>query len=179
MQFKTFKEINNYFKNDVSCLHYLEEQRWPDGIIKCPRCAAGDPDINGNSYKCKNCGSKFDAGYKSSFTKRGATIKQRFLIWWCYYNGQLKPDERIHLPDLARKLNTTFSIVYPNTNYAKLFYKKHKPDPKNFMVIEGDTRPVLPIEQWTKKPKKKSKEKIPYNTAKKLKDLARMAKMFK
>ena len=35
------REITAKFAQDEDCLKYLQEMRWPDGVIRCPEC--GDP----------------------------------------------------------------------------------------------------------------------------------------
>ncbi len=34
----TFRELLKRFPDEVSCKAFLEKKRWPDGVIKCPRC---------------------------------------------------------------------------------------------------------------------------------------------
>src|SRR3989442_1039223 len=34
------REITAKFAQDEDCLKYLQEMRWPDGIIRCPECGS-------------------------------------------------------------------------------------------------------------------------------------------
>src|SRR5208337_5195020 len=37
------REINIKFASDEHCLEYVEQMRWPDGIVRCPTC--GDKNV--------------------------------------------------------------------------------------------------------------------------------------
>jgi transposase-like protein len=37
------REITAKFSTDEDCLKYLQEMRWPDGVIRCPECGTKDP----------------------------------------------------------------------------------------------------------------------------------------
>lgn len=36
------REINAKFATDEDCLKYIQEMRWPDGVIRCPECGCKD-----------------------------------------------------------------------------------------------------------------------------------------
>jgi transposase-like protein len=36
------REISEKFSTDEQCLAYLQQMRWPDGIIRCPQCGSKD-----------------------------------------------------------------------------------------------------------------------------------------
>ena len=40
IQQMTFRQFEEMFPDEDSCKAYLRDQRWPDGIICCPRCAS-------------------------------------------------------------------------------------------------------------------------------------------
>jgi Transposase zinc-ribbon domain len=37
-QFKNLNEVITYFSNEDKCRDTLEQMRWPDGRIVCPKC---------------------------------------------------------------------------------------------------------------------------------------------
>ena len=37
---KTLLQAVAYFRDENNCIHYLAAKRWPDGIVKCPRCGS-------------------------------------------------------------------------------------------------------------------------------------------
>src|SRR5258708_24957637 len=36
------REIGENFSTDEQCLAYLQQMRWPDGIVRCPECGSKD-----------------------------------------------------------------------------------------------------------------------------------------
>ncbi len=38
MQARTLLEAINYFSDELKCIEFLRDQRWPDGNVICPRC---------------------------------------------------------------------------------------------------------------------------------------------
>jgi transposase-like protein len=37
---KTLLQAVAYFRDENNCIRYLAAKRWPDGIVKCPRCGS-------------------------------------------------------------------------------------------------------------------------------------------
>lgn len=59
---RNIMEFEKRFKSEEACRKYLFKIRWPDGY-NCPRCKHSKTwIINGQLYKCRNC------GYRSSVT---------------------------------------------------------------------------------------------------------------
>ena len=59
---RNIMEFEKRFKSEEACRKYLFKIRWPDGY-NCPRCKHSKTwIINGQLYKCSNC------GYRSSVT---------------------------------------------------------------------------------------------------------------
>lgn len=65
------REAAAKFKTDEDCLQYLEQMRWPDGVVRCPQCGTDNPvrverkatskNKRGWFYLCseKNCRHQF------------------------------------------------------------------------------------------------------------------------
>lgn len=60
MNFNNLTECLDYFKEESTCIAYLEQQRW-DGTPACPFCGVVDPYRTNRGFKCrvKECGKKF------------------------------------------------------------------------------------------------------------------------
>jgi transposase-like protein len=58
--FTTLTECLDYFKEEETCIAYLEQQRW-GGTPACPFCGVIDPYRTNRGFKCseKTCGKKF------------------------------------------------------------------------------------------------------------------------
>src|SRR5438445_12916544 len=54
---RTLHEAIRYFANEDRALGFMRSIRWPDGVVKCPRCQS--PDVSFIStrklWKCKHC----------------------------------------------------------------------------------------------------------------------------
>jgi transposase-like protein len=59
-QFKTLVQLLDFFKDEETCIAYLEQQRW-GGTPACPFCGVVDPYRTNRGYKCrdKECHKKF------------------------------------------------------------------------------------------------------------------------
>jgi transposase-like protein len=61
-QFKTLPQLIDFFKDEATCIAYLEQQLW-HGNPACPFCGADKPYKTDRGYKCRNkeCYKKFTA----------------------------------------------------------------------------------------------------------------------
>jgi transposase-like protein len=59
MQKYTIKDFQRDFPNDVACLEWLKEYRWPDGIHceKCDKVTKHHQMTKRRSYSCQECGN--------------------------------------------------------------------------------------------------------------------------
>ena len=53
---KNLREFRQKFLNDIACLEYLSEKRWPEGFV-CPRCLSKFAWLNTKRYiyECQDC----------------------------------------------------------------------------------------------------------------------------
>ena len=56
----TTEQFDKLFPDDDACRSYLLARRWPDGIVRCPRCGKGDRIVELKTmpfkWECMNCG---------------------------------------------------------------------------------------------------------------------------
>ena len=58
--FNSLPQIFRYFRNQSTCLRFIEEQIYPDGMVACPYCGGMHPYRRGDGrFKCRECGSSF------------------------------------------------------------------------------------------------------------------------
>jgi transposase-like protein len=58
--FNSLAQIFRYFSDNATCLQFLEEQIYPDGMVACPYCGGMHPYRRGDGrFKCRECGSSF------------------------------------------------------------------------------------------------------------------------
>jgi transposase-like protein len=86
--FKTIHEFNDYFKDEVSCYQFLEDQRW-NGVPVCPHCATAKAPYKVKargkfadipSYRCSEraCGLPFTVRTGSIFEGSKVELRKWF-----------------------------------------------------------------------------------------------------
>lgn len=86
--FKTIHEFNDFFKDEVTCYQFLEEQRW-QGVPVCPHCASDKAPYNVKargkfqdipSYRCsaKGCNLPFTVRTGSIFEASKVELRKWF-----------------------------------------------------------------------------------------------------
>lgn len=58
--FNSLPQIFRHFRDKATCLKFIEEQIYPDGLVACPYCGGMHPYRRGDGrFKCRECGSSF------------------------------------------------------------------------------------------------------------------------
>src|SRR5262245_10056791 len=86
--FKTLIQLLDYFKDERTCLDYLEVQRW-NGYPVCPFCNADKPYKTNRGYKCRNkdCHKKFTAKVGTIYENSKISLRTWFgAIYLCTAN---------------------------------------------------------------------------------------------
>lgn len=104
MNFNTVLQLLDYFKDEVTCIAYLEQQRW-GGNPTCPFCGTEKPYKTNRGYKCRN-----SACYKK-FTVKVGTIYENSKIplrtWFAAIHVCTAHKKGISSCQLARDLGIT------------------------------------------------------------------------
>jgi transposase-like protein len=85
------------FPTEDACKQYLMERRWPDGVVKCPRC--GNAKVYRLNFKpwhwaCKNCAPNPRQPYRFSilvqtiFENTNYPLKTWFEVLWTILNSK-------------------------------------------------------------------------------------------
>lgn len=83
--FKTLPQLFDYFKDERTCLDYLEQQRWA-GNVTCPFCGSEKPYNTDRGYKCRNkdCHKKFTAKVGTIYENSKISLRTWFgAIYLC------------------------------------------------------------------------------------------------
>jgi transposase-like protein len=109
------REITAKFSNDEDCLKYLQEMRWPDGIVRCPECGAKDPARveRSMSKKGKNRRGWFylcsEKTCRNQFTPTSGTLFHDthlpLIVWFHAVALMLNAKKGISAMQLQRDLN--------------------------------------------------------------------------
>lgn len=83
-------EINKDFDTDEKCLAFLEEMRWPDGVVRCITCGSSEvsritrkavsKNLRANLYQCleKTCKQQFTSTQGTIFHKSHLSLTKWF-----------------------------------------------------------------------------------------------------
>lgn len=104
--FRNIIEFTNYFNSEDTCRKYLEQQRWPDGII-CPFCESKRVYrfSDGKRFKCaeKTCNKKFTVIVGTIYENTKIPLQKFFLAMYLIGNHK----KGISSCQLARDLGIT------------------------------------------------------------------------
>lgn len=104
MNFKNLIQLLDFFKDEKTCLDYLEQQRWA-GNPTCPFCGCGKPYVTTRGYKCRDkaCQKKFTAKVGTIYENSKIGLRTWFAaIYLCTANKK-----GISSCGLARQLGVT------------------------------------------------------------------------
>ena len=89
----TFDQIQSHFGTDEAARAYLEEVRWPDGVI-CPHCknakqnliweikANPEKKIRAGLYQCAKCGKQFTVTVGTIFEDSHIPLRKWLVAWY-------------------------------------------------------------------------------------------------
>jgi transposase-like protein len=81
MNFKNLTECLDYFKDEETCIAYLEQQRW-GGTPACPFCGVINPYRTNRGFKCreKTCGKKFTVKVGTIYENSKISLRNWFAV---------------------------------------------------------------------------------------------------
>jgi transposase-like protein len=93
----TLRQLMATFPTNGDCKRYLQERRWPDGVVKCPRC--GNEHVYGSKarpfhWQCTKCGPGPRKPYRFSvlvgtvFENTNYPLKTWFEVLWAMLNAK-------------------------------------------------------------------------------------------
>src|SRR5216684_4066772 len=102
----TLMEFERQFPDDASCLEWLVQRHYPDGIY-CPKCAAitkHHRDAKRPSYACQNCGHHKHSMRETIFEDSATSLK----LW--FYAIYIMSSTRcgISAKQLGREIGVTY-----------------------------------------------------------------------
>src|SRR5882724_2024023 len=89
----TLDEIQQRFGTDETARHYLEEIRWPNGVV-CPHCKNADQKrmweikenpakkIRAGLYHCAECGKQFTVTVGTIFEDSHIPLRKWLVAWY-------------------------------------------------------------------------------------------------
>lgn len=87
---KTLQAAVLYFSDHAHCAEYMIALRWPDGIVKCPRCGSANVQYlpNAKIYKCyeKHSQVKFSLKVGTIFEDSPISLSKWLPVMWMLSN---------------------------------------------------------------------------------------------
>lgn len=121
---RTFLAFLNHFKDEETCIRYLERKRW-EGNPLCPFCGAGNPYITNRGFKCSNnqCYRKFTVTTGTIYTNSKIKLRKWFItIYLCR-----STDNAVGSTYLSRELGTTQKSAWHILQKAKRMLAENAP----------------------------------------------------
>jgi transposase-like protein len=80
---QTLLEAGKYFSDPDTCLKFIVELRWPNGVI-CPRCQALDPHFisTRKMWRCNGCKKQFSVKVGTIFEDSPLPLEKWFAAVW-------------------------------------------------------------------------------------------------
>jgi transposase-like protein len=104
---KTLHEAIKYFADEKRGLDFMKAIRWPDGIVKCPRCQSEDVTFISTRtiWKCNQCATKKQFSVKVGTVMEDSPIK--LDKWLCAFWLIANAKNGISSYELHRSLGVT------------------------------------------------------------------------
>jgi len=82
---KTLQEAVKYFADETRSLNFMKAIRWPDGVVKCPRCESEKVTFIASRqiWKCSHCATKKQFSIKVGTVMEDSPIKLE--KWLCAF----------------------------------------------------------------------------------------------
>jgi len=107
----TVNDFNLEFPDDDSCLEYVKEQRWPDGITRCEKCKQDRKHhrVSGRTaYACGYCGTHIYPLAGTIFEK--STTSLRHWFYAMYLMGSTRCG--ISAKQIQREIGVTYKTAW-------------------------------------------------------------------
>lgn len=84
---ESWEQFSDWFPDDLSCLHFLENIRWPDGYI-CPQCSSKSGAYHGSRGRliCRSCRHQGSVTAGTIFEKTRTPLRVWFAAIWYITN---------------------------------------------------------------------------------------------
>ncbi len=110
----TLRELMITFPNENACKQFLKDRRWPDGVVRCPRC--GNEKVWELAHRpwhwqCQKCGK---TGYRFSiiagtiFENTNYPLRTWFEVLWSMLNAK----KGISAKQIQRQIGSSYPTAW-------------------------------------------------------------------
>lgn len=125
-------DFNNEFSSSDACLAYIAEQRYPNGVTRCPKCKVDRKHHrvgNRTAYACDSCGNHIYPLKGTIFEKSSTPLK----VW--FYAMYLMGSTRCGIS--AKQIQRETSVTYKTA--WRMFHQIRTLLSDGDMQLEGPT----------------------------------------
>lgn len=85
---ETLMEAVQYFADEAVCMEQMKRIKWPDGVVRCPKCAGDNIGTiaTRNLWKCRACKKQFSAKVDTIFEQSQLGLSKWFVGIWMIAN---------------------------------------------------------------------------------------------
>lgn len=123
-QIKSLPQLLNFFKDEDTCIEFLEQQRWGDKP-QCPHCGFDKKIYRTNrGFKCTDCGKKFTVKVGTVFESSNIKLSTWFAAVYLCTNHK----KGISSLQLSRDLNVTQKTAWFMLHRIREMMRKKNPN---------------------------------------------------
>ena len=125
-------EIMEAFSNKEGCIAYLENLRWPDGVVSPYDSDSKVYKCKGSQYKCKNTGKDFNVRTGTIFDGTKVSLRKWMVAIWLMTTGK----KGISSYQLARTIGVTQKTAWFMAHLIRACYLQ--PEEALSGVVQSD-----------------------------------------
>lgn len=113
----SIQDLKREFPDDTTCLEWLKDSRWPDGITcpKCERVTKHHLVLARKSYSCQECGHHVHPTAGTIFHKSSTPL----TLWWHAVYLMAQTRGGISAKQLERELGVTYKTAWRMFNLIR------------------------------------------------------------
>src|SRR5881398_1649544 len=101
---ESLMEAVKYFADLDVCHDYLAKLKWPDGVVKCPRCNSEGVGFirSRRMYQCRGCRKQFSVKVGTIFEDSPLGLDKWFVAVW-----SIKKQLQVIRGEILRRIQTS------------------------------------------------------------------------
>jgi transposase len=135
----TVADLHREFPNDDTCLEYIKEQRWPNGVTKCEKCnmERKHSRVSGRTaYACDRCGNHIYPLKGTVFARSSTSLKTWFYVMYLMASAGCG----ITAKRIQRETGVTYKTAWRTLRHLRQsIVNEQLPSPPSMIEIDNPT----------------------------------------